>query len=613
MARLTEATRTKRENHWWRESKADVHSSVHEAMSALRDQHQARKTHIEECLKYYGVNVNREFVGNDLCIITDAIDSIPGGGLPLPINVIAMVADAFIAKVCRSQLKVMHVPVGVGLSNAKRQAEERTRFTDGIWYETQFREEAIQAAFDATVCSMGQIKVSPVHGKIEHEVVHPEELWWDEQDAKYGKPRTLAQRRAVDRDCLSALYPSKSRDIDEAGSSTEDDGYQRTSDQVLVTEAWHLPSAPSADDGRHIICVDTCTLLDEPCDAFPFAFLRWQPPARGFWQTGLVDDLVGIQIAINDLIIFVLESIGLMSSSKILVNNASGVNDSDFTDEIGKVIRYNGAVPPQYMIPNIVVPGEVYQQIELMQQRAFARAGLSQMSAASQTPAGLDASGRAIRVRSDVDTARHVLAGRAWERFHVSTSELDLQAGARLFEENPDFSTVHVGRKYGSFVAQSVAFKDVAPSDTKFVIRPYPAALLPEDPAGKLATLAEMEDRGYITPEQSIDMLDAPELETTIALKSAGLRVIDMAIDSILNDGAYLAPERYWPLAMCIDRAQARYCLAEQDLDVNDERLALLRAFIDEAFALVKAIQAENAPAPAPGPAPVPTQQGAPA
>ena len=32
--------------------------------------------------------------------------------------------------------------------------------------------------------------------------------------------------------------------------------YDGGADQVLVTEAWHLPSGPDANDGRHVIAIE---------------------------------------------------------------------------------------------------------------------------------------------------------------------------------------------------------------------------------------------------------------------------------------------------------------------------------------------------------------------
>lgn len=614
MARRTETGRVDRQGHWWRGRKGEVHLDVHKAMVTLHDQHMQRASRIEEALKFYGISIDREQSVPDLSVITE--EAAAGGSLPLPINVIAMVVDAFIAKVCRSQLKVTHVPVGTGLASAKRQAIDRTRFTDGIWYETRFREQSLEVAFDATVCCVGHLKISDVRNSIEHDVVHPEELVWDRADAKYGRPRTLAQRRPVDRDCLVDLYPSHGAEIDTAGALTGNDFglCSTTSDQVLLTEAWHLPSGPNAGDGRHVLVIDNATLWDEEWteDSFPFASLRWAPAARGFVQTGLVDDLKGIQIAINDLITQALQNLSDHANPWIAVPNSAGINDTDFTDEGRRIVRFNGAVAPQFMTPPQIVPGEVYAQIERMTQRAFERAGLSQMEAASQTPAGLSASGRAIRVRSDVGTARHVLAGRAWEQYHVDASEQDLRAGRRVFERNPKFSTLHVGRRYGQFTASTVAFEHIDRGQTKFVVRPYPANLLPEDPAGKLATAAELEDRGYLSPETSMDLIDAPELERTVELKTAGVRVIEWAIERILADGIYVAPERFWPLGEAIVRAQAQYCLAQQD-DVPPENLAMLQQFMVEANETLKAIEAENQPpAPMAPPGPVPAQaQGA--
>ena len=46
---------------------------------------------------------------------------------------------------------------------------------------------------------------------------------------------------------------------------------------LIITDGWHLPSGKDADDGRHVVAVDTGALIDEPWERpeFPAAFNRF--------------------------------------------------------------------------------------------------------------------------------------------------------------------------------------------------------------------------------------------------------------------------------------------------------------------------------------------------
>lgn len=571
---------------WWAEPKGTVHDAVHETVNSIRAQQAQRIDDIHFLWQLYGARPENLYGVTHL--VPDILGD-EGGYTPLPINVVSQVVDGFTAKIAKARPRVLHVPVG-GDYVTQRKAEERTQFVDGCWYDTKFRGDARLVALEATVSGTGLLKAYPEDGRIAHEVVPPEEVWVDHLDARYGSPRSLYQRRYVDRAILSALYPSKMGQIADASDGRDHDdrfpGYASQSDQVLVTEAWHLPSSKQAKDGRHVLAIDTCTLIDEPWtwDRFPFAVLRFAPARGGFWASGIVDDLFGIQNAINDLMEQVL--VGLREAkARILIERGSKVSPSDFTDDLGAdIIEYTGR-PPVVVVPQ-AVPAEVYEMVWQLVSRAFQQAGLSEMSAQARIPAGMhNASGVALRTMSDIESARHVLAGYAWEDWHLDVADLDLRVAAELAQKK-EFSVLYVGRKYGRHTAKRIMFWEPSEGE-EYVLRAYPTSLLPETPAGKLAMVGELEERGYLSPDESMDLLDLPDLDRSLDRRTAGLRTIFYFLDMMLVDGVYTPPEPYLPLPLALAIGRDTYLQAVQD-GIPEERLQLLRDWMDDCARLLE-------------------------
>ncbi len=78
----------------------------------------------------------------------------------------------------------------------------------------------------------------------------------DERECIDGEPRRMYSRRYVDRRVLASQFP-KHREVImaakcEAPLSLGDWGYDPLEDQLLVVEAWSLPTRTDAEDGRYL-------------------------------------------------------------------------------------------------------------------------------------------------------------------------------------------------------------------------------------------------------------------------------------------------------------------------------------------------------------------------
>ena len=111
---------------------------------------------------------------------------------------------------------------------------------------------------DSCIFDLGVLKIYSEDEKIHVERVFANEMLWDLDDALYGDPQSLYQVKKVHKTYLLDRFSGFSTQINNLGTENQ----QETPDSELieVVEAWHLPTSPDSDDGRHVICVEGTTL-----------------------------------------------------------------------------------------------------------------------------------------------------------------------------------------------------------------------------------------------------------------------------------------------------------------------------------------------------------------
>lgn len=583
-------------DQWW-QSDGDTHTRLQETVGAIKNEQSSRIRSIAEQRLLYGAKPRSVWGAEYVIPMLDVGDDVPA---PLPINIVAEVVDAWVATVVRARPRPVEVSVG-GNYLQREKAKDRTRFHDGVAFQTKLRRHTRKLGREWAVVGAGALKGYHEHGQLRHWAVPIEEIWVDEMDAEDGEPSCIYQRHYVDRHVLAEIHPSRRELImDASANMAEDDrffGWNVKADQVLVTEGWHLPSGPGAGDGRYVSAINNTTLDDREWlwDRFPFAFLK-DEPMSGFWPTSLVDRLYGPQQQISDCLAQAIANLRQFGKTRILVPRGSRISPSSFTDSLDiELVEYTGPERPTPFTA-VAVPPEIYKQIDLARSAAYQAAGLPESMSSGAVQPGLE-SLPAIRAASDTKTARHALDGEVFEEFRLDVADLDLHVAGDLAKEG-DVSTIFVGRRYGREEAKQVDYWEPEEGE-QYVLRCYPSSQLSEHLSARIQQVAELEATGAIGPEEKLDLLDVPDTDTAVSSRTAGLRRIEQQIDGILSHSKYTAPQPYLPLQLAMVRAMAAYNLAQLD-DVEETKLGLLRKWIDR----VQEMMGGPAPAPAGPPGP---------
>jgi len=580
--------------HWWHCEKNEAHSAIFDSIRALDEKYNSRFAKNLHHLRMYSNSAATGLSGKNYS------SNMPTKRISL--NICKNLVDAATSKIATKKVKPMFLTIG-GDYTLKKKAKDLNQYAQGVMYSTRLHKKAVQGFRDGCIFDRGFLHVCAKDGKPYVERVFPHEIIVDEEDAKYGEPTVMFRHKEVPRSVLMKRWPKYEGAIEGAAMNRDDEVSigQGIADQVSVVEAWRLPSSPDAEDGRHVICIDQATFVDEPWDKcyFPFASFSWSDPAIGFWGHGIVSEVESIQIEINMLLRKSQREMNL-GGFKVFVHKGSEVNPAELSSKTGSVVHYVGE-PPKFANPP-VVSVETFQQIENLERKAYEITGISRMSAQAMKPAGLE-SGKALREYYDIESERFQAAHQAYEQFVLDAVELLVDVARDLAETDPHSDLEVMAKDHNG--VKVLDWSDVDLDKDKYVMQVFPTNFLPATPAGKIETMKDMGEIGLLEGPDMLEMLDYPDIESVTRRKLAPYKEIEKACELMLYEGEPQFPEPFTDLALAGQMAQLSLIEAKND-GVPEERLQLCRNYIARVKAMLEATRMPDGGAVPPGAPPQP-------
>ena len=488
-----------------------------------------------------------------------------------------------------------------GSYKEKNEAAERETWVRACFEEDKLYDKLSIAQFHSMAICDGFIGIRDdlEIGRPVAYQIPPWEIHVDPVDAQYGTPRSLFRVAAESKEVFAARYPEYADECWRATTFFEELWnlrlYNNDSRQLNYVEAWHLPSAPDADDGRHIIAINNCTLVNEEWkyNYFPVVKVPWNPRVFGYFSVGLIEDLIGPQRQLSKVRNAIDEHMRLLSGSFWAVQRGSQIVKSHISNLIGRVIEYT-TTAPQLMTPEPVSAALTTHQQDLRNQ-IFAQSGVSQMSSQAMKPAGLN-SGKALRVYADQEDQRFLQAYQAKEAAVVDLANLYMKRAQAMLEEAGDEEPALKAKmvKDGQLIEAEWIDTDI--EDIR--IRVLPASSLSTTLAGRIEDIMDLQSLGLITDEdQKRQLIQMPDLKADSDLSLAPRNLILRTLQTdILEKGMSIIPEPYWPLQTCATLGLQVLCFAQLK-GYPDDRIQLLQNWVNECVARL------NPPPPAPTPA----------
>ena len=569
------------DKRWWLAKKEELPYVLAQIVKTLSESDSKRQTQYQVSTRLYG---NTNIMGVNGLSFSKATSVQNAVKDRLSYNIVQSGIDTVTAKMAKNKPKPMFLTSGGDWSLQSR-AKKLNKFCEGIFYENKAHFMGIDSFRDGAVLGDGIIHVFDYHNRVRWERVMPSELYVDPIESFDGNARQMHRIKPVDRQVLIDMFPEKKKQIMEANSTSADlvATYQNVSDVVTVCESWHLPSGPDAKDGLHVITLEDDLLFVEDWTRtyFPFARFTWGKRLYGYWGQGAAEQIQNIQLEINKLLWVKQRSLHLAGSFKVLLENGSKVVKEHLNNDIGAIVTYTG-VKPEYVIPP-VIPMEIDTQINWLKQAGFEQLGISMLSAASQKPAGLN-SGKALREYNDIESDRFMVIGQLWEQFFLDLARLSIDTAKEIYDREGEYEVKVPGK---SFIS-TIDWKDVDLDEDEYVMKMFPVSSLPQEPAGRLQTVQEYVQAGFISPRTAKRLLDFPDLEAVENLENAAEDYLNDVFDKITNDGIYTPPDQFDDLDLA-EQICLEYIQKGKLNNLEDDKVMLLIKFLSQ----VRAIKAK--------------------
>lgn len=597
-------TTTPLSNRWWTlEDKDEIATNLVQVAHRLRERNRPRRNQQQMFGELYG---GTEMAG--LGLTTYDVANQVFFAAYQPYNICRSATDTLTAKICKTKPKPTFLTDKGNYKQIKR-AKSLEKFMDGLWYQLKLYEHTRWIFRDACIWGTGILAVFRRGDRVYIERIFPWEMMFDIADARYGKPQCLYTIKWIGKDVLADLFPDFEEEI-WAARNQEDDldhvtDYEAQVDRILVTEAWHLPSGPDAEDGRHTVVIDGCTLVWEDYEKhyYPFAILKYKEPLAGFFGNGLVEEMSGFQYEINEVADRVQQAHYLTGGQIWLVPDGADIVDTEISNNIGVIIHHKPGMPPEAINPQPIADA-TYQYMKDLPNFALKFSGISEMSATSTKPADITAA-KAMEMLDDVETERFNGLLTAWEQFHMDICDQCIDLCKEIDEEHPGFSVRAGLKKYGI----EIKWSDVDMDRDAFTIQVFPTNLFAKTPAARMQQVTDLFKAQIIDRAMYLRLLDAPDLGGEEDLEAAARTVADEQLEHLVdaedvdnNPDAMVHPEPFQDLIYALHRAQATYNMGRIQ-GMPEPNLALLRDYMSECKSL---LDMQNPPQPPPTPANVP-------
>lgn len=584
---------------WWNQEK-NAHLDIFDLVKTI-DSVQAGEA--SNTLKNYRLYGNMDSIGMDWFnynrTTTQSMNS------KVKLNIVQSMCDTVTNKITKNKPRVKFLTSGAtpSLQKASKNLE---KFTDGIFYKLKLYNKMQIAFKDAAIDGTGWVKFWRDEADIKCERNLPIELVIDDNEALYGNPQNLYQKKWVSKEQLMIWVDGdqeKERLIKSANTQGKSQGYNftpsnssRLPEMVLVIEAWHLPSKKDKSDGKHVISIETGVLFENPWekDYFPFVKVIWNKKPTGFKGSGLANELTGLQIEINKTLRTIQLSNELNGIPRVLIENTSKIVQEHINNGIGSIVEYEGT-KPEFINAQPVHP-DLYTWFRELYQKAYEISGVSQMSSTATKPSGVTAAA-ALRELSDIDTERFITVGQMYEDAFLQAARIciDLARDIENDDKISDKDKIKVQVKGRRFL-EEIKWSDIDLEENQYQMQMMPASMLSNTVAGRRQDIEDLINLGVIQKEDAADLLNMPDIEAYMTTETASVRDIKYTIEKIVEDGEYSSPEAFQNLQYGIKSFMSAYLNYKWDMpedtkpqkELKEQRLELLRKWIKEATTKMK-------------------------
>ena len=419
---------------------------------------------------------------------------------PASTNVIKSVIDTLVSKLSNNKVRPFFTPTD-GIFKTKKVVRQAQQFFDTLYDEVNLN-GIVSAAFkDACIFDIGYILVDPFTYEI----------------------------RRVPSYCIAqldeqAIYLIKYHRV----PSLECNKYDVKAKQQFV----NIEMLIDCNSGEATLYVDEQIVAKKAIAGNPVVQVYYNEPIQGSKTISIVDELEGIQSQIDLINARISTTSQLTPANIVFVDESSGIKATDINNKDCQVypvgLQPGSNADPVHVVRPVPFDNQWQSMLDFYINKAYDMVGISQLSAQSRKPSGLD-SGVALQTMEDIESDRFETQINHFIRAYIDTTK----AFVATVPANADILPV-------SKWNDSMKWTDLIEQQDLFKIQYSAATSMSKDPAERAKQIIQMSQVGLITPSKAAELMDMPDLTDAYsdaeALEMAVAAVISNAVDHNLYD-----------------------------------------------------------------------------
>ena len=408
-------------------------------------------------------------------------------------NVIKSVIDSLVSKLSNNKVRPFFAPVD-GTFKTKKVIRQAQQFFD-IYYDKINLNNIISETFkDACIFDIGYIIINPFTFEVERVPSYCiEEL----------------NVNGINKVALIKWIHQPSLILDKYGVSTS---RQYINVEMLIKE------------NEAILYVDEKKVKTIPTNGYPIVNVYYNEPINNGKTVSIVDELEGIQTQIDLINAKIAATSQLTPANLVFIDEQSGLKSSDVNNKDCQIYPVgiqpgNTANPVNVVTP---VPFDPYwsSMLDFYINKAYDMIGISQLSAQSRKPSGLD-SGIALQTMEDIESDRFEVQVNHFINAYINVTR-------KLIEIIPEDFEILPADKYQS----TMTWATLKEQNNLYKVQYSAATSLSKEPAERAKQIIQMSQIGLITPSKAAELMDMPDL--TDAYSDA--ECMEMAVAAVINN-----------------------------------------------------------------------------
>lgn len=424
-------------------------------------------------------------------------------------NVIRSCIDTLASKIASQKVTPFFNTVN-GTFKELQIVKAAQQFFDILYEELNMNKTVVSAFVDSCITDRGIIYIDRDNKNIER--VQPWQFFFDPREYAYGNLTHCSVKKTD--------YPTTLLNI------------KTDLDTVTLHTYWDIKSHTKT---TWIEELNKVTTEEWPCDCLPFVILRWSNPIKASSASSVVDLLYGIQRQINYILLQIRDASQSAFGNKYLVPSDSNVRVERLTNRNGEIIEYdpqmsnNGAIPVQ-IVTSPFMDSQWFTALQQFKQDAYEMVGISQLSASSQKPQGLN-SGIGLQTLENIEGDRFETQLNTVIRAYVDVAKVALQ----IFPENEDILPNNRYRGH-------ITWKDIKNAQNLMSIQFSSMDKISKDPETKQKIITQWIAAGWISTAHGAQLMEIPDDNRGYSLINNSINAVMTVIDNCIENDVYDVP-----------------------------------------------------------------------